>query len=127
MSDKRVKSTVAILVVVFVLLSVALGAMYSTSIDETMALTLKKGSKGDSVNELQQALNDHGYSVGTVDGNFGKGTEDQLKAFQKANGIDADGVAGNKTLKLLGIGETSGEYSNQSYTDSDLYLLAKTE
>ena len=59
--------------------------------------TLRKGSKGEGVKMMQEAL-----GVG-ADGAFGPGTERALKAWQTANGLTADGIAGPKTLeKLLG-------------------------
>lgn len=56
--------------------------------------TLKKGSKGRAVKDLQEALAALGYEVGTVDGVFGSKTEDAVKVFQEASGLDVDGVAG---------------------------------
>lgn len=59
--------------------------------------TLRKGSRGDGVKMMQEAL---GIAA---DGAFGPGTERALKAWQAANGLTADGIAGPKTLeKLLG-------------------------
>ena len=59
--------------------------------------TLRKGSKGDGVKMMQEAL-----GIG-ADGAFGPGTERALKAWQTANGLTADGIAGPMTLeKLLG-------------------------
>jgi putative chitinase len=59
--------------------------------------TLRKGSRGDGVKMMQEAL-----GVG-ADGAFGPGTERALKAWQAANGLTADGIAGPRTLeKLLG-------------------------
>jgi putative chitinase len=58
--------------------------------------TLRKGSRGDGVKMMQEAL---GISA---DGAFGPGTERALKAWQTANGLTADGIAGPMTLgKLL--------------------------
>lgn len=62
---------------------------------------LRLGSKGTSVSQLQQRLKDLGYYSGTVDGVFGTGTEQAVIRFQRANGLTADGVAGEKTLKKL--------------------------
>jgi peptidoglycan hydrolase-like protein with peptidoglycan-binding domain len=59
--------------------------------------TLKKGSKGQAVKDLQQALEALGLEVGGADGIFGQKTEDAVKAFQKLNGIDADGIVGPLT------------------------------
>ena len=60
--------------------------------------TIKLGSKGESVKQLQKAL-----SL-TADGIFGKGTETAVKQFQSKNGLTADGVVGDKTWSLLGFG-----------------------
>jgi putative chitinase len=58
---------------------------------------IKRGAKGPTVVALQEAL-----GVG-ADGAFGGGTEKALKAWQEANELTADGIAGPKTLqKLLG-------------------------
>ena len=48
---------------------------------------LARGSKGDKVLALQQALIIEGYLNGKADGDFGKKTEDAVKAFQRANGL----------------------------------------
>lgn len=48
---------------------------------------------------LQQRLKDLGYYKGSVDGTYGAGTANAVKAFQAANNLTADGVAGSKTLK----------------------------
>jgi putative chitinase len=58
---------------------------------------LRKGCKGEGVKMMQEAL-----GVG-ADGAFGPGTERALQAWQVANGLVADGIAGPMTLeKLLG-------------------------
>ena len=63
--------------------------------------TLKKGSTGDDVVRMQQALNNLGYLSGAVDGSFGSGTQNAVTQFQAVNGLSADGIAGEKTLTLL--------------------------
>ena len=63
--------------------------------------TLKQGAKGDTVKQLQQSLIDLGYLTGKADGTFGSKTYAALVAFQKANKLSADGIAGAKTLKKL--------------------------
>lgn len=57
--------------------------------------TLKLGSKGDSVKQLQKALNL------TVDGDFGPKTELAVKQWQKEQGLTVDGIVGEKTWNLL--------------------------
>ena len=63
--------------------------------------TLKKGSRGAAVKTLQTALKDLGFYNGKIDGIFGKGTRSAVKAYQRKNGLKADGVAGPKTLGKL--------------------------
>jgi peptidoglycan hydrolase-like protein with peptidoglycan-binding domain len=61
------------------------------------------GSKGDEVKKLQQQLVDAGYSVGSygTDGVYGKDTRAAVTAYQKANGLTVDGIAGVQTLGSL--------------------------
>jgi murein L,D-transpeptidase YcbB/YkuD len=62
---------------------------------------LAAGMKGADVMVLQALLTAHGYEV-KVDGIFGSTTTTKLKAYQKANGLTADGIAGDKSwAKLL--------------------------
>ena len=60
-----------------------------------MAVLLKKGSRGDDVKKLQAAL------CLAQDGIFGSITEEAVKDFQKANGLTADGVVGEKTWAVI--------------------------
>lgn len=73
----------------------------SSSGTSTTSSSLKSGSKGTEVKNLQQRLKDLGYYTGSVDGSYGSGTASAVKAFQAANNLTADGVAGNKTLTTL--------------------------
>ena len=63
--------------------------------------TLKKGAKGTAVKELQKRLKELGYYKSTCDSEYGNVTVSAVKAFQKKNGLTADGVAGASTLKKL--------------------------
>ena len=63
-------------------------------------ITLRVGSTGTEVRALQQALKNLNYNV-TVDGSYGNGTRDAVIAFQKRNGLGADGVAGAATQARL--------------------------
>jgi lysozyme family protein len=57
----------------------------------------KKGSTGLWVRKLQQALGIH------VDGKFGQDTEAVLKAWQRDQGLEPDGIAGRVTYRALGL------------------------
>ncbi len=54
---------------------------------------LQKGSKGEGVRRLQQALIDGGYLDDTADGSYGPKTAAAVSAAQEALGMEADGVA----------------------------------
>lgn len=59
--------------------------------------TIKRGSNGELVRYLQNALSEAGYEVGTVDGSFGSKTEAAVKKFQRDNNLEADGKVGKLT------------------------------
>lgn len=65
--------------------------------------TIRRGDKGPYVTKAQTALKQRGYSLGSagIDGDFGKATEAAVKQFQRDWGLDADGVIGPKTWKML--------------------------
>ena len=85
--------------------------------------TLKYGDSGSRVTELQTALVKLGYNTNGVDGRFGAGTQRAVISFQKDNGLEADGLAGTKTLELLykkADGTSSSSGSSGSGTSSGL-------
>lgn len=85
----------------------------------------KYGSTGDEVTQIQTKLQQLGYYSGDLDGIFGTGTKNAVLAFQRDQGLDADGIAGKNTLSALGI--TSGGSSQGGYggfSESDVNLLA---
>jgi len=59
--------------------------------------TLKSGSKGDAVKELQRFLNDKLNLGLVVDGKLGPKTIAVIKKWQKDNGLVVDGLIGPKT------------------------------
>ena len=65
--------------------------------------TLRKGSSGDLVEELQVILNAKYGADLDVDGKFGAKTEAAVKAFQKSKGLTVDGICGPKTWAALGV------------------------
>lgn len=67
--------------------------------------TLRVGSKGTAVVELQEILTMCGYDCGTVDGIFGTRTKNALVAFQTEAKLDPDGICGQKTWKALEVAE----------------------
>lgn len=71
----------------------------------TEATTMKQGSKGEEVEDLQGQLNTvrsgEGKKEIEVDGKYGKDTAKAVKEFQKDSGLHADGEAGSRTQDRL--------------------------
>lgn len=93
------------------------------------AAVLKEGSRGNDVKTVQDKLRRWGYYKGSVDGIYGPKTKEAVKYFQRKNGLTADGIVGKKTFEALGMmGQANGsgsQSSNNGYTNSDTYLLAR--
>lgn len=62
---------------------------------------LQEGASGDQVVALQTKLKERGFSPGLIDGSFGPGTLAAVLAFQKSQGLLADGVVGQVTATAL--------------------------
>lgn len=124
--NEKIKKHFARLIVCLMLFSCGYifgeGLVSQANEDYVYALS-KLGSQGDEVRRIQQKLKSLGYYKGSVDGIYGTGTKKAVTSFQKNCGITADGIAGAKTLKFLGL-EASSASSGQ-YSKSDLNLLAK--
>jgi peptidoglycan hydrolase-like protein with peptidoglycan-binding domain len=63
--------------------------------------TLKNGSTGEAVKELQRFLNDKLGLGLKMDGKLGPKTIAVIKKWQKNNGLVADGLIGAKTKALM--------------------------
>lgn len=72
-----------------------------TSGETALVNTLRYGSEGAEVTTLQNRLIALGYLAGSADGKFGRNTKSAVIAFQKANGLSADGVVGEDTSAKL--------------------------
>lgn len=82
--------------------------------------TLKRGSKGEDVKSLQNALNKLGYGL-AVDGDFGAKTETAVLKFQAAKKLTVDGIVGAKTLASLGFNVPSNVPSSKCIDPSVIY------
>ena len=78
-------------------------------------MTLKKGMTGLHVQGLQELL--HIYP----DGKFGPLTEEAVKEFQKAHGLVADGIVGEKTWAALKSAE-KGELKKSTRTINEIIV-----
>lgn len=59
------------------------------------------GSRGAEVKRLQSKLKSLGYLTGKADGIFGQKTKSAVIAFQRQHKLTQDGIAGEKTQRLL--------------------------
>lgn len=82
----------------------------------------KIGSRSEEVRLIQEELTRRGYFTNAIDGIYGTRTKNAVINFQKDNGLDPDGIAGEKTLKALGI---NADNSYGGYSSSDYELLAR--
>lgn len=88
-------------------------------IQEVTALS-KMGSTGNEVRQIQTKLKQWGYYNGNVDGIYGSKTLAAVKYFQSKNGLKVDGVAGNNTLKAMGISSSSSTSSSTNSSNANL-------
>ena len=128
MNCKSAAKKSAILIFALALaLATILSLLFIETPDVAQAAVLKQGSRGDSVKTVQQKLIRWGYLKGSADGIFGAKTKAAVIAFQKKNGLTADGIIGTRTAQALGIslsGATSSS-SSSSASSTDLNLLAR--
>ena len=91
--SKHINRTITMLIVIALISSILLPTAF--------AATLSEGSRGDSVRTLQAKLNALGYSVGTVDGSYGKKTAAAVSAFQQDHGLRVTGIADDNTQRAI--------------------------
>jgi peptidoglycan hydrolase-like protein with peptidoglycan-binding domain len=78
-----------------------------------LIVQVQRGSTGDAVKGVQEVMKFHDQSAGEgppihVDGIFGPQTDDWVRGFQNAVGIDVDGIVGPITWRALVSGMLSG-------------------
>ncbi len=69
--------------------------------DAVPAVSLRPGAKGEAVKALQRRLKTLTLYNGSIDGKYGTGTENAVRAFQRRMGLKVDGIAGQATLQAL--------------------------
>jgi peptidoglycan hydrolase-like protein with peptidoglycan-binding domain len=67
-----------------------------------------------TVRQIQQKLNQSGYDVGRVDGQWGQGTQQAVRDFQRSNGLEPTGTLTTSLLASLGYNNWMNGQSGQS-------------
>jgi putative chitinase len=80
-------------------------ALTSCDIGDPVGDILKLNDSGANVTALQQALGKAGFNPGVADGMFGLGTQAAVLAFQRSEGLAADGIVGPSTATALGLAD----------------------
>lgn len=117
---KAIISIISIFLLIF-------GYIYyiQTVSNESLEVLSRYGSSGEEVRQIQTRLKSWGYYKGNVDGVYGSKTQSAVKAFQKANGLTQDGIAGPKTLEAIGLPTGTSNTKTGSSNTSDLNLLSR--
>lgn len=67
----------------------------------TVATPIRVIPNGEQLKQLQRFLINKGYNLGAVDGIGGRKTTGAIKAYQRANGLNVDGIASFQLLNHL--------------------------
>jgi len=81
----------------------------------------KKGSRGEMVKLIQQALNLY------ADGIFGRLTEERVKEFQRDNGLKPDGIVGPATMLKIPFLSTKLKKSTRRIDEIIVHCTATPE
>ncbi|MDH6708827.1 peptidoglycan hydrolase-like protein with peptidoglycan-binding domain [Kitasatospora sp. MAA19] len=101
---KRVSAVVA------AMFAAILAALLSAPVAQAASWPIvQNGDRGDNVTTVQYLLSARGFGT-TADGAFGPGTQDKVKSFQSANGLNpVDGVVGTDTWSKLIVTVRQGD------------------
>jgi len=84
----------------FLLIAALVGSLLAAPM-ASAAVTLKKGSEGGDVWDLQYRLKTLGLYEIAMDGKFGDHTENAVRRYQRQYGLPVDGIVGPKTWASL--------------------------
>ena len=88
--------------------------------------TLRVGSTGNYVRQLQQRLKDYWCDPGIIDGNFGQKTREAVISFQTRAKLSPDGIVGDNTKDILSRAFTiDGDFG--SVTRLAVYMIQAQE
>ena len=84
-------------------LALALATLLVSLAPPAAAKVLEVGSSGSDVTAVQRKLIQWGYLSGAADGKYGEDTRRAVLAFQRRNGLSADGRVGPATAAAMGV------------------------
>ena len=76
--------------------------LYRAKSGNRAGFALQEGDKGIEVERLQESLKQSGQYKGPIDGKYDADVKKAVEAYQKANNMEADGVAGAATMDRMG-------------------------
>ena len=85
--------------------------------------TLKLGSTGPYVIELQTILQNLLYYNGPINGNFDTATQTAVKSFQSNNKLTADGIVGRNTWSALATLYSPLAICNEDNVENNVYTV----
>ena len=88
----------------------------------SLAAVLQQGDRGAQVEQVQELLIARGLLDGKADGVYGEATVEAIRKFQESMGLDADGICGDQTFKLLSGAEEISE-SAEATVDDQNYVI----
>lgn len=80
--------------------------------------TCAPGDHGEQVKNVQKKLKSLGYYSGSIDGDYGTGTQKAVTSFQKANGLKANGYVNSSTLNKMNSSSAKKASSSKSSSSS---------
>ena len=98
----------------------AVGMFFFTP--HSLAAVLQQGDRGAQVEQVQELLIARGLLDGKADGVYGEATVEAIRKFQESMGLDADGICGDQTFKLLSGAEEISE-SAEATVDDQNYVI----
>ena len=116
----KAKKIYIVIILIVILITLTISMIFSSKV---MAVS-RYGSRGTEVTQIQTKLKRWGYYKGNIDGIYGSQTLAAIKYFQRTNGLKVDGIAGEQTLKAMGIMNSSSS-SGSTNSNSNLNLLSR--
>ncbi len=109
------------------ILSMMVALFLATTVASASPVLVKEGMRGPVVQRVQELLIWYGYLEGEPDGICGSKTVDAIRRYQKASGLDEDGICGPGTYRALSGSDTYEDLNAPApSSDSGSYAAASS-